>query len=391
LSDPNRSGSTNTRRRWPWIVLGALLVLAGLAALGARVALRSLERAVTEALGPGVQIARVHVDPTAVVIEGLVVPGGPGWPAAESFRAERVRVVPTWRSLVAGPVAIARIEVASPSLSMLRTPDGRLRLLPSLLERGDAPRDAGAPAVAASPPRTVAIDAIEIAGGTVELYDASVGRTPWRVRIVDLDAQIEDVVAPALAERIPFEARGKLDGPQRDGDVEVGGWFVGATGDLETEARLTGVDLLALEPYLLEATKARLARGTLDLDVRAEVAAKQLHAPGHLVLSQLDFAPGTRAKTRVLGVPRDLLLAALQAKGGRIALDFVLDGRVDDPRFSLNETFGTRIAIALAKELGVGVEGLVEGTLGLGIQSLEGAGKASGSVGSALRKVFPGR
>jgi hypothetical protein len=81
----------------------------------------------------------------------------------------------------------------------------------------------------------------------------------------------------------------------------------------------------------------------------------------------------------------------LQAKGGQIALEFSLDGDIDDPKFSLNEMFATRIAVQLAKELGFSVGGLVEGIGGLGLEGVEGAGKAAGGVGSALRKLIPSR
>src|SRR5262249_53931548 len=157
---------------------------------------------------------------------------------------------------------------------------------------------------------------------------------------------------------------GILDGPQRKGRVSVQGWLVPATRDLELQGQASGVDLLALEPYLVEATKVRLESGTLDLDLHATVEAQHLHAPGHLALSNLALAPSSSPTGLVLGVPRDLLLNALQEKGGRVALDFSLDGRLDDPKFSLNETMSTRIGVALAKELGLSVGGLVEGTLG---------------------------
>lgn len=362
--------------------------------LGARVALRELERAVAEALGPGTEVAAIRADLSSVVVEGLVIPGGEGWPARESFRTERVRVVPEWRSFLGTDIRIARIEVKAPYASMLRTRDGRLRLLPSLLDAKGEPTPAEAPAADAGanePGRSVSIAEVHVEGGTVEIYDATIARTPWRIQLTALDARIEHVVAPSLAERMPFEVRAVLEGPQHGGRVEVAGWLVAGTRDLEIRAALDGIDLLALEPYLVEATKARLARGTLDLTVDAMVADRQLHAPGHLTLSHLEFARGGRPTTRVLGVPRDLLVTALQAKGGRIALEFSLDGRVDDPRFSLNETFSTRVAVALAKELGLGVGGLVEGTLGLGLEGLEGAGKAAGGVGSALRRLAPRR
>ncbi|RIL07413.1 MAG: hypothetical protein DCC71_03025 [Proteobacteria bacterium] len=377
-----------------WIALAAALSLAAPVAawLAWRSAIAWLEREIASALGPGSRVESVQADASGVEIRGLSLPGGDGWPAAESLRAERVHVAPSWRSLLAHDVRIARVEIEGLALSALRTRDGRVRLLPSLLERpaGDeAPRSAAPESGAAT--RGVRVDEIRVTNGVAELHDASVGRTPWKLRLAEIDATVRDVAAPALADRMPVQVSAVLDGPERDGRVALSGWVIPSSGDLELRAELVSADLLALRPYLIEATKARLAHGTLDLALEAAVRDRRLHAPGRLTLSDLAFAPGGSASARVLGVPRDLLLAGLRAKGGRIALDFVLDGRVDDPRFSLNEQVGTRVAVALAKELGVSVGGLARGTLGLGIEGVEGAGRAASGVGAALKRLLPGR
>lgn len=376
-------------RRGPWIAAAIVLVaLVGLGA-GLRAALRALEQAVVEALGPGAAVSAIRVGATAVEIEGLVIPAVPEWPASESLRAEQVRVFPTWSSLLSSRIEIARIEVEAPYLSMLRARGGTLRVLPSLLEPASSARaDAREPAGSRSR-RDVSVGEFRITGGTLELFDATAARKPWRIRVVELDARLDDVLAPSLAGRMPLELTGVIDGPQRDGRVAISGWLVAATRDLELRADLGGVDLLAFEPYLTGASKARLARGSFDLALTARVADRMLHAPGRLTLADLAFASGGSA--RVLGVPRDLLLASLQAGGGRIALDFSLEGRIDDPHFSLNEAFAARVAVALASTVGMSVEGLVEGALGLGLGGVDGAGEATGGVGSVLRKLLPRR
>jgi len=376
------------RRRWPWIAAAVAIAAIGLGAFALGEALHLLEHEVAHALGPGAQVAAIRAGVRSVVVEGLVIPAVEGWPAETSLHAERVRIAPTWRSLLARPIEIARIEIESPYLSMLRTRDGRLRVLPTLVE--GAPSDAPTPSEPRSGDRsTVSIGEIRIRGGVLELYDATVARKPWRIRLAELDASLGDVVAPGLSGRMPLRLDGILDGPQRDGRVSLRGWLVPATRDLDLNGQASGVDLLALEPYLVEAAKLRLESGTLDLDLHAMVEAQHLHAPGHLGLSNLALAPTGSPTGLVLGVPRDLLLNALQAKGGHIALDFSLDGRIDDPKFSLNETMSTRIGVALAKELGLSVGGLVEGTLGIGREGFEGAGKAANGVGSALRHLLP--
>ena len=60
------------------------------------------------------------------------------------------------------------------------------------------------------------------------------------------------------------------------------------------------------------------------------------------------------------GVPRQAVLAAM-SKNDRLDIDFTLEGRLDDPDFSLNESFATKVAAGLANALGVSLGGVVEG------------------------------
>ena len=48
-------------------------------------------------------------------------------------------------------------------------------------------------------------------------------------------------------------------------------------------------------------------------------------------------------------------------RDGRIRIRFALDGRLDDPAFSLNESLATRVASGLADSLGVSLAGVVHG------------------------------
>src|SRR5262245_25227724 len=125
-----------------------VLAVAGFAAL--RFALHDLERRVVAALGPGSRVEAVRLDLASVEVEGVVIPGGNGWPAPESLRARRVRVSPTWRSLLSEHIEVGRVDVVDLSLSALRTRDGRVRVLPTLLET--KPADAAAPAAGSTPP-----------------------------------------------------------------------------------------------------------------------------------------------------------------------------------------------------------------------------------------------
>lgn len=383
------AASSGARR---WLIAGAvaLLVLAlgGYLAIRAGVAL--VEREVVAALGPGASVGSVRGDWNDVEISDLRIAAGPDWPGEDYLRAEHVRIAPSWRSLFSDRIEIAKVEVTNAYLSALRSRDG-LQVLPTLLTK--APDATAAVAATAPPAATPAEHSVEIASfqlenGVLELFDATAASPPWKIRLQEIAATLGDVKVPVLSGHMPFEVTALLAGPGRNGHVAASGWLDASTRDLDMKATLRGADLLALRPYFVKTTKAQLAGGALDLELHATVAARQLHAPGRLTLFDLRFGQGSNAATRLFGIPRDILLAGLGSRGGKITLDFSLDGNIDDPQFSLDEMLSTRVAVEVAKVLGFSVGGLVEGVGGIGLDTLEGAGKAAGGLGSALKKLI---
>jgi hypothetical protein len=76
----------------------------------------------------------------------------------------------------------------------------------------------------------------------------------------------------------------------------------------------------------------------------------KLHAPGKLTLTHLEKASDGPLAT-FAGAPRKAVLAAMTEKG-RLEVRFTLEGRLDDPSFSLNENVATKIASGLQKVSG---------------------------------------
>lgn len=143
-----------------------------------------------------------------------------------------------------------------------------------------------------------------------------------------------------------------------------------ASRDAQLAVRLRGIDLRVLQPYLLRVNEGGVERGFVDLDLDATVRAQRLQAPGRVVFSGLELASRPGVFGSFAGLPEQLVLAAVRERG-RIELKFTLDGRLDDPAFSLDENLATRIAVGLAQSLGVSVGGVVQG-LGQVIKGLFG-------------------
>lgn len=342
------------------LVLSLVLLLLGGAGFAAwQFALRQLQQAVLQALGPNSSLEQLELGWTAVELRGLRLRAAAGWPAEDELRAERVRVRPDWHSLFGGlrqgDWRLQSIDVDGAYLSLRRGADGKLQLLPSLLRRPAAATAATSPAAAG-----LSIDRVRLQRGTVELYDASVRQPPHRVRLQALQATLGPLHLPQAVQPLQIQLQAQLKGPQRDGRLTLDGWLQPTTQDADLQARALGVDLVALQPYLLKLNEGGVRRGTLDLALHAQVRQQHLHAPGKLTLTGLELAEGEGALSRFAGVPRQAVLAAL-ARDGRIELRFTLDGRLDDPGFSINDSLVKRVAGGLAESLGVSLSGVVEG------------------------------
>lgn len=88
-----------------------------------------------EALGPGSELEQLNAGWSSIDLFGLTSRGPKGWPVARALYAERVRIVPSLRSLFSNRLEITSIEIDKPYLSMVRIP-GKLLILPGLFEPG---------------------------------------------------------------------------------------------------------------------------------------------------------------------------------------------------------------------------------------------------------------
>ena len=327
----------------------AVLVLAGL-----RVAAGRIESVLHEALGPRAQLGGVSLGLTGLELRDLRIAAAPGWPAPDELRAARLHVRPSLASLWSGRWRIARIQVDGAYLSLLRTRQGRLRLLPALLERPPA----------AGEPVGVELEQIVLAAAAIDFFDASVRQPAHRLRLDALEANLGPLRLPALDTATDIELQARLKGPQHDGRLAISGTLTAATRDAQLRSDVRGVDLVALQPYLLKVDEGGVKRGTLDLTLDARVHRQRLHAPGRLTLTGLELAPAGGLLSTFAGVPRQAVVAAMQ-RNGRIELAFTLEGRLDDPAFSLDENLATRLAGGLAEAVGVSLGGVVEGVGGM--------------------------
>lgn len=357
------------------IFAGVLLVLALLLLAGWHWALRTLEQQVLAALGPESTLSSIDIRwPGIVVVSGLRIAAPQGWPEADSLRAERIEIVPDLRSLATERVLVQRVSVSGAYLSVLRNRHGSLELLPTLIHR------ARKPAAPGEDSKALSLGLIEIDQARLDFHDQSLPKKPVHLRIEPVHTALRELRLPELSGQSALEISGTVRGAQRDGSLDIRGWLEVATRESDLQIRLDNVDLTSLEPYLIKASESGVRRGGLSLDLHSQVRGRQLKAPGTLVLSGLELKSSGGISGTFMGVPRQAVIGALKSGGDQISLSFTLEGNLDNPQFSLNETLSVRVAVGVAQSLGVGLVDIVRDVGSFGGRAIEATGNAIGKL-----------
>src|SRR5262249_40703012 len=146
--------------------------------------------------------------------------------------------------------------------SALRTRDGRMRLLPALLEgRRSTPAAPEQQQTEEAARPLLEIGGVHLRDATLAFFDASVRQPPHAMRLEKLQVDAGPFVLPTLDSAIKVELEGVFKGPQRDGAVAIEGELTPATRDAQLHARFKGVDLVALQPYLVKVSEGGIKRG----------------------------------------------------------------------------------------------------------------------------------
>jgi uncharacterized protein involved in outer membrane biogenesis len=376
-------------KTWSLIALVVILALIVGGIIGFRIAAGILKDKVVQALGPGSEVKEIQIGWTGVELHGLRIKGARGWPTTDALRAERVVVFPSPRTLFSDRIQIGSVTVVRPYLSLVRTRDGRLRGVSTLFEAPESAPKEKAPAGPALP--SVAISRLVVEDGVVDLFNYAVAQPPPKIRLEKVQATIRNVAVPSLKGKSQFDLDAVVKGIQRDGRAKIAGWAEGATHDSSVKTELRSADLVALQPFLSQESDARVQRGSFDMDLQSEVRNNQLRAPGMVVISDLEFAPARGAAEMFMGVPRSAVVNFLKGKDNRIAINFTIEGDLNNPQFTFREALATRLAAGLAEKLGVSIRGLAEGVGTLGRKGVEAAGEATKRLGGTLQQLFGGK
>ncbi|HEY1078186.1 MAG TPA: DUF748 domain-containing protein [Fontimonas sp.] len=351
--------------RWALVTCISLLVLILVGAVALHYAGTVLKAQIEQALGEDSSVGDISMGLFSVTISDLRVRAPAGWPVEENLHAQRIVVAPDWQALLSRRIAIRYIHADGVYQSILRDDNGRLRVLPGLLERKKKDD--------AAPPPDVTIGEVVLSNATLDFYDATIRKPPYRVRLEKVEARLGKLHLPALDGRSPLELSGIIKGERSEGSYHLKGDIELATRDSELITTMRNVDLTALKPYLVRSAETGVKRGELDLDLKSVVKQRRLNAHGTLVLHDLELDDSGS----FMGLPRQGAVNMLKNERKDIRMQFALQGNLDDPKFSLNENLAMKFSAGLADTLGVSI-----GNLGKSV------GGAATGIGNALKGLF---
>ena len=356
------------------LFIGAYLVLSFLA-------VKVIQSQIQQVVGPGFTITGIKVKPTHLSVRGIQYEGL--HTKKRYLQIEEVRIYPAILSFLKGPLRIREFAILKPSFFFYRTREGVFVGPWTTLEKKEK-KEKGEKEVSDDREGkereaiSINIDRLRIRKGSVDFEDMKMGEPPAQIKLREIDLEMKDLHYPIHSVRSPIELRGKVKGKTKEGEIYTKGWMNLKTTDTETAFKVREIEVKLFEPYYRKRVSAEIDSGYINMETKINVKERMIDAPGKLEMTDLQIEKGGGT---VLWIPAKTLAALLKDKKHRIQVQFHVKGSLDDPKFSLQEAFLTRVALSLAEAVGIPIkvvgeeifEGTIKGEKGLaeGLKSIE--------------------
>ena len=312
-------------------------------------------------------------------------------------RIERISCNASSQGVTAKSVELADVVVEKPYVRILIKKDGELvtplrNVLPQ--ESGRAGRatavtkkETGRNDKAEQTLQTV-VKGLKISQGEILILDSKVATPPHQMHLTDVSLNLDQLSIPSQDTWTAYDCALNIPGKDSTGTLRTSGKTNFKSLDTTAKDSLQGLDISVMRPYVQKAGDVEVTRGTLSLDMDLRIDKRIVRAPAKAVLRNVELAPATGATDKFMALPRSAVMNYLQTTKNEIALDFVVEGSIDDPKFNLRESTTRKFAVTLAKKLGIGVVGAGEALIDAPGRGLRGIGDAIKETGKGLKKLF---
>jgi len=212
-----------------------------------------------------------------------------------------------------------------------------------------------------------------ITKGSLDYLDRQPRAGSVFIKVRDIDVELRDVALPPGGSESLYALDAVIAGLQGSGTIKSRGKVKlkdEKIEDADAKVEVRNVDIIPFRPYF-QKSGVNITKGLLDLDMDVKVRARKLHAPGRAMLRDLDFKSGPGVGNKFRGVPLSIAVATLKNDKNEITVDFVLEGDMNNPKFSLREGIVDKLSLAVANKLGISVKDIGKSVIKTGTEGVK--------------------
>jgi len=232
---------------------------------------------------------------------------------------------PSILGFLAGKVVLNELTVVRPKISVEMDSNGKLNL-PAFAAKGKQP--------------PIFLVGLNIKDGSLIFIDKKVDPAGYKITLGNINADIAKATFPPTSLLTRFNLSASLVDNQNatKGQASATGWIDFAPKNMEGRVELKGIDVTSFAPYYQAFAPAKkLAAGKLNFTSDLKAENNDLVGKCHLEVVDLVYAKETPAEGQPPAEP-DLMASALNilsGNTGKIAFDFILKTKLDNPKIDL--------------------------------------------------------
>jgi len=304
----------------------------------------------------------------------------------EVFTTDSLTLEADFIGLLKKKYIISNLSLKNPYILLEKDRKGNLiNPLPSRgPKRGTAEKEKSIP--------PVVLKKIEIKKGSLDYLDRKASRKPVLTKLRNIEVECKDITYPLNDTYSTYKTTASIPGKLSTGILKSQGKIKPKTKDTDSRVEIRKLDITGFKPYFQKRGDVNVTRGTLDMDIDVKVKSNKIHAPGKAVLRDLEFERRPGIANKFLNIPLSAVMKFLKNNNNEIAVNFVLEGDLDNPKFSLRENFTEKVSVAMAEKLGLPIKEIGESIIKFGAEGdkeiEKGIEKDVEGIGEELFKIL---
>lgn len=298
----------------------------------------------------------------------------------EVFKTDSLTLEANFMGLLKKKYIISNLSLKNPYILMVKDTKGNL--VDPFPKKGS--KEAGEE----QPIPPIVIKKIKINEGSLDYLDKKVSGKPVLIRLRNIEFELKDITFPLNDTFSNYKTSATIPGNLSTGILKGKGKIKLKTKDTDSRVEIRKLDITQFKPYFQKKGDVNVTKGTLDLDMDARVRSQKIHAPGTVVLRDLVFERKPGITNKFLNIPLSAVIKFLKNNNNEIAVSFVLEGDLDNPKFSLGNKFTEKLSIAIAEKLGLSIKKIGESIVIFGAEGVKEIEKGVKDIGEDLLKIL---